>query len=579
MVPRASDETRRTPRRRWQSGCVRCGLLLLLAGAAAGPATERAAPEVGAVASTAESRGVGHPDAATASWTARCRALRSFDWPQLVIEETRIVPAGPAHSLPGEQPATAPGKLLPEHCLFIATLAPRTGAQGQHLGIGIELRLPIRWNGRFAFEGGGGLDGILRPSYGSVWGSIQPPALARGFAVASTDGGHRSASMLDARFALDQQARIDYAYNAVDKATFIAKALVARFYGRAPRRSYFVGCSNGGRQAMMVVERMPLQFDGVVAGDPTFRFTRVNLDQAWNEIVLARAAPKDAVGRPILSQVMSEADLRLVAHAVLKQCDALDGLADGMINDYRACHFDPAVLTCSDVKTPNCLTSTQVTALKAVMGGPHNSQGQALYAAFPYDAGIADPAFYRMHFGTSPSGVLNSADGTLGFGSLRYFSMTPPEPGFDVMQFSFDRDPQRLIETATISDADAVYLQSFARHGKLILYHGLSDQGLSPLATAAWYDRLPAANRGDVRDWARLFLVPGMTHCGGGPATDQFDMLTAIEDWVEKDRAPDRIVARGKTFPGVTRPLCPYPTVARYTGGDSKSAESFACRE
>ena len=488
-----------------------------------------------------------------------------------------MVPPGPARSLPGEAPATAPGAILPEHCLFIATLAPRTGAQGQQLGIGIELRLPVAWNGRFAFEGGGGLDGILRPSYGSVWGTIRPPALARGFAVASTDGGHRSRSMTDPHFALDQQARIDYAYNAVDKATFIAKALLARFYGRAPRRSYFVGCSNGGRQAMMVAERMPLQYDGVVAGDPTFRLTRINIDQAWNEIVLARAAPKDAEGRPILSGVMSEADLRLVANAVVKQCDALDGLADGMINDYSACHFDPAALTCHGSKTPACLTSTQVTALKALMGGPHDSRGRALYAAFPYDAGIADPAFYHMHFGTSPNGVLNSADATLGFDTLRYFSMTPPDPGFDVMKFDFDRDPQRLLETAQLNDADAVYLESFARHGKLILYHGLSDQGVSPLATADWYERLRSANGGHVEDWARLFLVPGMTHCGGGPATDEFDMLAAIQAWVEEGRAPERIIARGKSFPGVTRPLCPYPTIARYKGGDPKSAKSFAC--
>ena len=507
----------------------------------------------------------------------RCTSLRSFEWPQLQIEEVRLVPAGPARSLPGEERATAPGMLLPEHCVFIATLARRTGAQGQRLGIGIELRLPISWNGRFAFEGGGGLDGILRPSYGSVWGTIRPPALARGYAVASTDGGHRSSSMLDAHFALDQQARIDYAYHAIGQAIPIAKALVARFYGRAPRRSYFVGCSNGGRQAMIVAERMPLQFDGVVAGDPTFRLTRINIDQAWNEIVLARAAPQDAAGRPILSRVMSEADLQLVANAVVKQCDALDGLADGMINDYRACHFDPATLTCRGAKRPSCLMAAQVTALKALMAGPHDSQGRALYAAFPYDAGIADPAFYHMHFGTAPDGVLNSADATLGFDSLRYFSMTPPEPAFDVMKFDFDRDPERLLETAKINDADSVFLESFARRGKLILYHGLSDQGLSPLETAAWYERLGSANGGRVEDWARLFLVPGMTHCGGGPATDEFDMLAAIENWVEQGRAPQRITARGKSFPGVTRPLCPYPTIARYKGGDPHSDRSFAC--
>lgn len=574
----SSRSAEATARQRLHGPTLVIGLSLLLAGVSTRALAVSPPARAVLVASASTARAASRSDAAAAGWAARCEALRSFELPQLVIEETRIVPAGPTQSLPGEAPATARGKVLPAHCLFIATLAPRTGAAGQRLGIGIEVRLPVTWNGRFAFEGGGGLDGVLRPSYGSVFGSIRPPALARGFAVASTDGGHRGSSMLDPHFALDQQARIDYAYNAVDKATVIAKAIVARFYGRSPQRSYFVGCSNGGRQAMMVAERMPRQFDGVVAGDPTFRFTRVNLDQAWNEVVLARAAPKDSAGRPIISRVMSEADLRLVARAVLRQCDALDGLADGMVNDYRACHFDPTVLTCRGAKTPSCLTSTQVSALKALMGGPHDSEGRPLYAAFPYDTGIADPAFYHMHFGTSPSGVLNSADATLGFGSLRYFSMTPPEPGFDVMRFDFDRDTARLAETATISDANSVYLESFARHGKLILYHGLSDQGLSPLATAAWYERLQRANSGHVQDWARLFLVPGMTHCGGGPSTDQFDMLTAIEDWVEKDHAPDRIVARGDSFPGATRPLCPYPTVARYTGGDPKSASSFSCK-
>ncbi len=157
--------------------------------------------------------------------------------------------------------------------------------------------------------------------------------------------------------------------------------------------------------------------------------------------------------------------------------------------------------------------------------------------------------------------------------------MTPPDPAFDPMQFDFDRDPRRLLETAKINDADSVFLESFARHGKLILYHGMSDQGLSPLDTANWYDRLQAANGPGVHDWARLFLIPGMTHCNGGPATDQFDMLTAIQQWVEEGRAPDRIVARGKSFPNLTRPLCPHPTVARYNGGDPNSETSFVCKE
>ena len=504
----------------------------------------------------------------------RCQALKSFSWPNLVIEDAETVPAGPANP-PEAVPA---GTMLPEHCLFRATLSPRKGADGQKFGIGIELRMPTDWNGRFAFQGGGGLDGVLHASYGSVFGTMLPPALARGFAVVSTDGGHRGKSMLDAHFGLDQQARLDYAYNALDKTTVIAKAVVAQYYGKKPDYSYFIGCSNGGRNGMIAAERLPTYFDGIVAGDPTFRLAWTNVDQAWNEIVLARAAPKDAEGRPIIAKALSESDLRLVSNAVLKACDAKDGLKDGMINDFQACHFDPAVLTCKGPKTDSCLAHKQVVALKELMGGPHDSRGHALYAAFPYDTGISDPAFRHMHFGTSPTGDLNAADATLGFDSLRYYAMTPPDPDFDVMKFDFDHDTRRIWETSKINDADSTFLVTFAHHGKIILYHGLSDQGLSPLDTAAWYDKLHATTGGVTQNWARLFMVPGMTHCSGGKSTDQFDMLSAIQAWVEKGHAPDRIIARGKSFPGVTRPLCPYPKVARYTGGDPKSAKSFECR-
>jgi len=234
---------------------------------------------------------------------------------------------------------------------------------------------------------------------------------------------------------------------------------------------------------------------------------------------------------------------------------------------------------CKGGKSPGCLTGKQVNALKQVMDGPRDSQGRALYASFPYDAGIGDPAFRRMHFGTSPTAQTNSADATLGFDSLRYYSLTPPDPGFDPMKFDFDRDPARLAETAKINDADAAYLESFARHGKLILYHGLSDQGLSPLDTVAWYERARAQSSGPGSDWARLFLVPGMTHCAGGPATDRFDMLTAIDEWVEHGQPPERIIATGKAFPGLSRPLCSYPKVARYTENDPQSANSFTCQK
>ena len=506
----------------------------------------------------------------------RCAGLKAFAWPHLQLEEARLVAEGPAIASPGAPPAG--DARLPEHCLYRAVISPRTTPAGQRLGVGFELRLPTNWNGRFVFEGGGGLDGVLNPALGAMSGRIQPSALAQGFAVVTTDGGHRGTSMMDARFATDQQARIDYAYGAVEKTTWAAKGLIQAYYGREPDRSYFMGCSNGGRQALIAAQRLPLEFDGIVAGDPTFRLAWTNVDQVWNEIVLARGAPKGADGKPIISRALSETDLKLVEVELLRQCDGEDGLKDGMINDFRACRFDPAILTCKGAKTDRCVTALQVGTLKALLGGPHDSRGRPLYAAFPYDTGIAGTAFRRMHFGTSPTGVSNAADATLGFDSLRAYAMTPPDPSFDSMRFDFDRDIARVRETSKQNDADATFLTTFAQRGKLLLYHGLSDQGLSPLDTVAWYDRLASSTGGRTQDWARLYLVPGMTHCAGGTATDEFDVLAVIRDWVERGDAPDRIVAKGKSFPGVTRPLCPYPKVARYQGGDPASDESFICK-
>ena len=507
----------------------------------------------------------------------RCASLKAFSWPHLQVEESRLVAEGPVESSTGARALA--GLRLPEHCLFRAVISPRTSAAGQRLGVGFELRLPTAWNGKFLFEGGGGLDGVLNPALGAMSGRIRPPALAQGFAVVTTDGGHRGASMMDARFATDQQGRIDYAYGAVEKTTWAAKAAIQAFYGREPERSYFLGCSNGGRQALIAAQRLPLEFDGIVAGDPTFRLAWTNVDQVWNEIVLARGAPKGPDGTPIISRALSESDLKLVGDEVLRECDGKDGLKDGMINDFRACRFDPAVLTCRGAKTATCLTPVEVRTLKLLMGGPHDSGGHALYAAFPYDSGIAGPAFRQMHFGSSTTGARNAADATLGFDSLRGYALTPPDPTFDAMKFDFDKDTVRVRETSKLNDADATFLTTFAQRGKLLLYHGLSDQGLSPLDTVAWYDRLARSNPGPMQAWARAFLVPGMTHCAGGKATDEFDVLAAIQAWVEHGEAPDRILAQGKAFPGVTRPLCPYPKVARYVGADAASEKSFACRE
>ncbi|MFC1494869.1 tannase/feruloyl esterase family alpha/beta hydrolase [Thermodesulfobacteriota bacterium] len=504
--------------------------------------------------------------------TSQCSGIAKLAGPDFVVEKAEIVPAGP---IPG------PGgnnTQLPEHCLVQGILNPRTGANGQKFGIGFDLRMSTEWNNRFLFQGGGGLDGMLAPATGNLLGGVNPPALARGFAVVSTDGGHRS-SMLDGTFALDQQARIDYAYNALDKVTLKAKELIEEYYEAAPSYSYFIGCSNGGRQGLMASQRLPLYFDGIVAGDPAIKFSGIAMDEIWNLQVAARIAPKDDKGRPIISRAFSDKDLRLVADTLLDRCDALDGLADGFINDWQGCDFDPGILTCKSAKTDSCLSKDQVSALRDMFNGPRTSEGESIYGPFNYDTGIAEPSWRAMHIGSSGTGKWDSADATLGLVNLSYLQLTPPDPGLDPLDFNFDRDVERTRHTAANTDADSTFLQTFATHGKMIIYHGLSDQGMASGVLSNWYDEVLKVNGQSIRDSIRLFFIPGMCHCGGGKSTDQFNMFDAITDWVEKGRAPDRIIATGRAFPGVSRPLCPYPLVARYRDGDINSADSFICSE
>jgi hypothetical protein len=502
----------------------------------------------------------------------RCGALANLPSESVVVEKVELIAHGPAAGPPNATPA-----MLPEHCLVQGVINRRTGHGGRSFGIGFELRMPIDWNGRFLFQGGAGLDGVLQPAIGNVANSARGPALARGFAVASTDAGHRG-SPIDASFGVDQQARIDYAYNALDKVTIEAKRLIAQFYGKTQRYSYMLGCSNGGRQAMVIAQRLPLHFDGIVAGNPTIRFSGVALDELWNVQVLTKIAPKDAQGRPILARAFSDADLKLVKSAVLGRCDARDGLADGMINDWQRCDFDPGVLSCKAGKTESCLSAPQVDALREVHRGPRTTDGKALYGPFNYDTGIASSAWRGMRLGNSDQTPLGSADATLGVGQLKYYQLTPPEPDFDPLApVDYAQLAERVRPTAALGDGADPFINSFAARGKMILYNGLSDQGLASSELVRWYEQALAVNGPPVRDALRLYLVPGMLHCGGGDATDQFEMLDAITAWVEEGKAPERVLATSRQTPAMTRPLCPFPTVARYKEGDPNSADSFTC--
>jgi feruloyl esterase len=452
-----------------------------------------------------------------------------------------------------------------------------SGLENMSYGIGFELRLPLEWNGRLLFQGGGGLNGVLGAAIGRVSGSAS--ALERGFAVVSTDGGHQAMNNIDSRFGADQQAKLDFGWMALQRTTTEAKTLISQVYGRAPEYSYFMGCSTGGREAMMAAQRLPLEFDGVVAGTPSFNLTRVAMNQVWSLQTVNRSAPRDDNGLPQLDKAYTDIQLQTVAQAVLERCDALDGLTDGMINDFQACDFEPPQLQCGTSTAPGagqCLSAEQVTGLRDIFGGARNSRGESLYGSTPYDTGIGLSAWRGMHLG-NPGGA--PANASLGRDTLRQFSMTPPVPDLDPLQFDFDSGVALTTETAAINDAVATLHTSFAGHGgKMIVYHGLSDQAMWAGALIDWYEQLTPADDQGPQDGSRMFLVPGMTHCAGGQSTDQFDMLTAIQSWVEQGNAPDQIIATGNAFPDVERPLCPYPKVARFQGGDESAVESFACK-
>jgi feruloyl esterase len=479
----------------------------------------------------------------------------------LEIRKAEAVPAGPAPVIPYAPPIEA---RIPAYCRVAGVVEPRVGRDGRPYAIGFALALPEEWNGRFLFQGGGGLNGSVGEPLGWV-ASGDTPALARGFAVVSTDSGHTGA-VFDATFFEDQQAALDFLYQATAKVTVVARQIIAQHYGRAPLRSYYVGCSTGGREAMMMSQRHPEYYDGIVAGAPAMRTGYSNLALRWAHVAFNQIAPRDAKGRPQGSLALSDGDRRLIVRALLAACDAGDGAADGMIDNTRGCGFDPAVLTCQGAKTDACLTAEQVRAVRRAFAGPKDSRGNAVYVSFPYDTGIdaSGPA-------TIP-GLLQSAPGPVG----------PPD-----VATSMDVDAEaRAAATAiaAVGDTSAwTNLSSYAGHGgKLIFFHGMSDPWFSANDTVDYYERLVADNGGAaaVQRWSRLFLVPGMGHCGGGAAAlDRFDLLSAIVAWTEKDEAPESVIATGRAFPGRSRPLCPYPRHAQYTGsGDTESAASFECR-
>jgi hypothetical protein len=341
----------------------------------------------------------------------------------------------------------------------------------------------------------------------------------------------------------------------------VAKQIIDSYYAKPAAYSYFVGCSTGGREGMILSQRFPTVFNGIVSGDPAMRTGLSNLAIAqWIPVAYNQSSPKDASGKPEIDKFMTEADRKVFMDGLMKQCDARDGVADGMIFDPIGCDFDPAVLACKPGQTDTCIAPEKTAAIKKAFAGPRNAYGTQVYPGFLYDAGIAST--------TGIPGLLTLSKKGL-FGP--YTTATDLDVDAAALRAS---DP--LVEPASTN------LSTFSQNGgKLIFFHGDSDPWFSPLDTLGYYKSLAATNGGaeKVAEWSRMFLVPGMAHCGGGPSLDHFDMLSALVGWVEKGAAPESVVATGSAFPGRSRPLCAYPKHAQYTGsGDTQDARNFQCR-
>ena len=525
------------------------------------------------------------------------------------ILSAKLNPRSESKADPAAPPWMGPLPAMPEHCEVIGVMRERTGSDGLRYAVKFHLRLPTDWNGRFLFQGGGGTNGVL----GAANGSSQPgtpTGLEQGFAVVSTDTGHDNAlngnpaKQGTVAFGHDYQARLEYSEKALDSVATTAKRIVRAYYGRPAAHSFFAGCSNGGREAMVFAQRFPEQFDGIVAGSPAFAVPKAAIAEAWDTQTFAALAAKEGFkrgsGLPDITMAYSDADLGLVAAAVAKACDAADGAVDGMVQSLSQCTTarvtpELAARTCTAAKNAACLSREQVEALVRSLGGPRDSKGHALYADWPWDVGIASPG-WRIWKLWIP-GAMDAINVVLGSPALSGLFITPPIDVADTpeenrryqLEFNFDRDAPKIFGKSVqfprsgweLVGAQATDLSRFRqRGGKLIVPQGGSDPIFSINDTINWWRKVDAANHGAASSFVRVYPVPGMNHCAGGPATDQFDALATVVDWVERGIAPDSIQAKAgpmTPWPGRTRPLCSYPKIARYRSGDLNQAASFSC--
>lgn len=513
-----------------------------------------------------------------------CEGLASLKLAYTVITSAVSVPEGPARQPagpPGAPPAAA-GIVL-AHCDVRGIIRPTRDSE-----IKFALWLPAAsaWNGKYRQEGNGGWAGAINTA-----GFAEP--LRRGYAVAATDDGHEGGG---ANWAIGHPEKlIDFGYRAVHETSVQSKAIVRAYYGREAERSYFVGCSDGGREGLMEAQRFPEDFHGILAGAPAANWSHLFTAFVWNEQALL-ASPGSAI---------PPAKLPVVQRAVMAACDRLDGAADGLIENPRACTFDPAVIACQSGDAADCLTGPQVEALKKIYGGPKNRRTQErIFTGQPPGTEAVAGGWGLWITPANAAGAVQ-----FGFGNSYYGAAVFEDPAWDFRTLDFDRDVSiGDTKVGQILNSTNPDLRSFrAGGGKLIQYHGWGDAAIPAPSSIEYYESVKAflskypnariTGKPPVEDFYRLFLVPGMAHCGGGAGPNSFgnggggpaanrdadhDIFAALERWVERGTAPERIIGTGRAASDasipLTRPLCPFPQVARYSGaGDLNDASNFSC--
>lgn len=468
-----------------------------------------------------------------------CEQLVSMASPVRSITQAKLVAAGGMDAVEGAKNLHD----LPLFCRVAATLRPTADSE-----IHVEVWLPeSRWNGKFLAVGSGGWGG-------SIAYSAMADALRRGYATAATDDGHTGPS---ADFVVGHREKlIDFAYRAEHEMTVTAKELIHAYYGRAPRYSYWNGCSGGGREGLLQAYRYPDEFDGIIAGDPA------NIHRNSWALWLANESFKDP------ADYIPPAKYAMIHRFVLAACDAQDGLKDGVIEDPTTCHPDFSSLVCRTGDGPDCLTARQIHTAQTMISAAKDSKGNEV---FPRMEPGTELRWGRLAGGPVPADLF--------LDEFRY--VVYQDPAWDWKSFDLDRDSAKAHAVDQNVDELDPHLDAFAKHGgKLLLYHGWADQQVAPGSTVEFYQSLVSDTRDDGSDWVRLFMVPGMGHCSGGEGPDSFDKIGVMEDWVERGKAPSRIVAAHHHAGRVdrTRPLCAYPETAKYQGsGSVDDAASFVC--